>query len=317
MKGIILDYNIKENRGLILADDGKRYSFENSQWRSHQAPSINLKVDFLIDGENAKEIYIDVSMNLQKFDFLFNIQENAIKIANAGVQNTAGFIISLLLASSLFLPVMDLSLTDKYNIASAVVLDSAWGKIAFLLLILLSALFYSGAKRILIKIFTVLVIAIVILALFDLYSSADDMSRFIRVLGIQKYLFSIGLTFILPLSLSLIIVSFKLKYNEEGGNERIEEPNKLKQGQKSTLIAYLLWLFLGFFGAHRFYLKNKNAYIMLTITTLSMIALFFTPIRNIGSFGLTIIQFWWIFDAIFLHKWVNNYNFEPNDSLQN
>ena len=26
--------------------------------------------------------------------------------------------------------------------------------------------------------------------------------------------------------------------------------------QKDTLVAYLLWLFLGFFGAHRFYLNN-------------------------------------------------------------
>ena len=41
MKGKILDYNFQESRGIISADDGNRYSFENSQWKGTQSPKVN------------------------------------------------------------------------------------------------------------------------------------------------------------------------------------------------------------------------------------------------------------------------------------
>ena len=41
------------------ADDGNRYSFENSQWKGTQSPKVNQIVDFEIDGQNAKDIYLD------------------------------------------------------------------------------------------------------------------------------------------------------------------------------------------------------------------------------------------------------------------
>ena len=59
MKGKILDYNFQESRGIISADDGNRYSFENSQWKGTQSPKVNQIVDFEIDGQNAKDIYLD------------------------------------------------------------------------------------------------------------------------------------------------------------------------------------------------------------------------------------------------------------------
>ena len=61
MKGKILDYNFQESRGIISADDGNRYSFENSQWKGTQSPKVNQIVDFEIDGQNAKDIYLDKS----------------------------------------------------------------------------------------------------------------------------------------------------------------------------------------------------------------------------------------------------------------
>lgn len=70
MKGKILDYNFQESRGIISADDGNRYSFENSQWKGTQSPKVNQIVDFEIDGQNAKDIYLDKST--MNFDGVYN-----------------------------------------------------------------------------------------------------------------------------------------------------------------------------------------------------------------------------------------------------
>src|SRR5574344_1902073 len=61
MKGKVLDYNIQESKGIISGDDGKRYSFSNSEWKVNISPKSNQIVDFEIDGQNAKEIYIHSS----------------------------------------------------------------------------------------------------------------------------------------------------------------------------------------------------------------------------------------------------------------
>ena len=59
MKGNILDYNFQESKGIISGTDGKRYTFENSEWRCNTSPIINQLVDFDIDEQNAKNIYLD------------------------------------------------------------------------------------------------------------------------------------------------------------------------------------------------------------------------------------------------------------------
>lgn len=59
MKGKVLDFNIQSGSGIISADDGKRYNFVNAEWNSDQHPSANQIVDFIIDGEDAKQIYLE------------------------------------------------------------------------------------------------------------------------------------------------------------------------------------------------------------------------------------------------------------------
>lgn len=58
MKGKILDYNFQESKGVISGDDGNRYSFENSQWKADSSPKVNQTVDFVADGDIAKDIYL-------------------------------------------------------------------------------------------------------------------------------------------------------------------------------------------------------------------------------------------------------------------
>jgi TM2 domain-containing membrane protein YozV len=61
MKGKILDFSIQNSSGVISADDGKRYNFSASEWKSDKSPVVNQVVDFAIDGENATGVYLDSS----------------------------------------------------------------------------------------------------------------------------------------------------------------------------------------------------------------------------------------------------------------
>jgi TM2 domain-containing membrane protein YozV len=58
MKGKVLEYSVQKNSGLISGDDGSRYSFEGSEWRSVSHPTVGSVVDFEgIDGK-ASGIYL-------------------------------------------------------------------------------------------------------------------------------------------------------------------------------------------------------------------------------------------------------------------
>jgi len=59
MKGKILDFSIQNGVGVISADDGKRYNFSASDWKSDKSPATNQIVDFSINGEDATGIYLD------------------------------------------------------------------------------------------------------------------------------------------------------------------------------------------------------------------------------------------------------------------
>lgn len=61
MKGSILEFSVQQGSGVISGDNGERYTFSGSEWKSEAAPQKGMKVDF-VDGEgrSAKEIYTAV-----------------------------------------------------------------------------------------------------------------------------------------------------------------------------------------------------------------------------------------------------------------
>jgi len=59
MKGKILNYNIENASGVISADNGKRYLFSSSQWKSEEAPTAKQIVNFNIDEDDTPSIYLD------------------------------------------------------------------------------------------------------------------------------------------------------------------------------------------------------------------------------------------------------------------
>jgi TM2 domain-containing membrane protein YozV len=75
--------------------------------------------------------------------------------------------------------------------------------------------------------------------------------------------------------------------------------------KKSAPVAFLLWWFVGLFGAHRFYLANSgSATIMLALTLVSI------PLMcvYVGFFILFAVSVWWLIDAFLIPDMVCNYN---------
>lgn len=79
---------------------------------------------------------------------------------------------------------------------------------------------------------------------------------------------------------------------------------RLSNESKSTLIAYLLWFFLGGFGAHRFYLgKIGSAVGMLLLFWIGI----FTTVLFIGWVLLLAYGIWWLVDAFLISGMVDGH----------
>jgi phage shock protein C len=58
--GKVLDFNVSAASGLILGDDGVRYTFRGAEWRSAAAlPLAGLRVNFVVSGLDALAIYAE------------------------------------------------------------------------------------------------------------------------------------------------------------------------------------------------------------------------------------------------------------------
>lgn len=57
MRGQILSVDGASRTGLVLGNDGNRYSFAGADWRGQKAPLAGNEVDFVADGGTAREIY--------------------------------------------------------------------------------------------------------------------------------------------------------------------------------------------------------------------------------------------------------------------
>ena len=60
MKGQILDYSIQLSSGTISGMDGKRYQFAGSEWKGAGMPIRGMTVDFDVEGNLAKVVYIAI-----------------------------------------------------------------------------------------------------------------------------------------------------------------------------------------------------------------------------------------------------------------
>ena len=69
--------------------------------------------------------------------------------------------------------------------------------------------------------------------------------------------------------------------------------------KKSLLVAYLLWFFLGYVGAHRFYLGRPiSGFIMLALSAVTLVL----ALVSFGflSFLWVVVGLWWLVDALLI-----------------
>jgi TM2 domain-containing membrane protein YozV len=69
--------------------------------------------------------------------------------------------------------------------------------------------------------------------------------------------------------------------------------------KKSLLVAYLLWFFLGYIGAHRFYLgKTMSGLAMLALSA----AILVLTLLSFGFLGFLwfVVAVWWFIDALLI-----------------
>lgn len=87
-------------------------------------------------------------------------------------------------------------------------------------------------------------------------------------------------------------MNHSIAYNQLNAQEKILVDSQVANKAKKSVVAWLLWLFLGAFGAHRFYLKKTGSAVVMLILTLTF-------------FGAVISGPWAIIDAFFIQKWVH------------
>lgn len=74
---------------------------------------------------------------------------------------------------------------------------------------------------------------------------------------------------------------------------------------RSALLAYLLWFFLGFFGAHRFYLGRWGTGLVQLVLFGIGSALAFILI---GYLPLALLGLWWLIDALLIPGMISSDN---------
>jgi TM2 domain-containing membrane protein YozV len=84
--------------------------------------------------------------------------------------------------------------------------------------------------------------------------------------------------------------------NQSGGLSNDTRVLMLYEANKKTaVVAYLLWFFLGWFGAHNFYLGRIGVAVTQLILTITVL-------------GILITFFWVIVDAFLIPGWVRRQN---------
>ncbi|WP_321311080.1 TM2 domain-containing protein [Halarcobacter sp.] len=87
---------------------------------------------------------------------------------------------------------------------------------------------------------------------------------------------------------------------------------KAKTEQKSVVLAYLLWWFLGWLGIHRLYAGMEKWWLYPVLGLIGAITVFIL----IGYIILLGLFIWWVIDAVNLHKVIQLQNLEVIENYE-
>ena len=159
MKGIVLDFDITTDQGLISGEDGKRYIFTSQDWQDKTVfPQARLTVDFVIEGQKALSIY---SIPAQSDDFSDNTDFfNDVSDRNILLKQILGFSGSILMFLGVFAPVISVPVMGNLNYFQngkgdgVFLLIFALASFVLMLLKMYRLLWFTGLGSLLILIYT-------------------------------------------------------------------------------------------------------------------------------------------------------------------
>ncbi|WP_416831150.1 MAG: TM2 domain-containing protein [Erythrobacter sp.] len=85
-------------------------------------------------------------------------------------------------------------------------------------------------------------------------------------------------------------------------DEDLKKRMLFEQNEKSKGRGYLLWLFLGWFGAHRFYAGKTKSAVVQMVLSLTVV-------------GLAVTFWWWLIDAFLVPDMINERNLKTIDMI--
>lgn len=156
MKGAVLDFNRSSGEGLIRGDDGTRYAFSATDFKSEAAPKPGQTVDFEVKDGRATAIYAlatkgmtidmnDAAQRISAFAKEAKVDATAKKVLEnlkGGPKDRIGVGLSAAAILCLFLPFLHVPFLGSVSL-----IETAWGKLLFVIALGLAFLCYQGMDR--------------------------------------------------------------------------------------------------------------------------------------------------------------------------
>ena len=179
MQGVVLYYSHKFQIGLIKNENGERFGFTFDDWRITAAIEKGIPVIFDANGRKAKDIVLDearpqiaASSEIETVADSAKMGEKLKALFLYGQHNKFGFIASLVLLTSIFLPAFKIPILGTSSLVS---LDM--GNTLFALITIIAFLFYGGATRLYAKIITFCIFGILLLQYFNLTTGSSAVTE--------------------------------------------------------------------------------------------------------------------------------------------
>lgn len=87
-------------------------------------------------------------------------------------------------------------------------------------------------------------------------------------------------------------MNHNIAYNQLTNQEKVLVDTQVANKAKNPVVAWLLWIFLGGFGAHRFYFEKTGTGVVMLLLTLTLL-------------GTVITLPWLIIDAFRIQGWIH------------
>ena len=181
MEGTVLHFDESTKKGVVRSENGDRYDFTDGDWKSSGTPRAGAKVDFVAKDNFASEIYVISSTSISGKLSEFQASELWLKISallGNGMHNKFGIIAAVAVLVSLFFPVIEIPFLGKGSL-----INGGTGKMLFILLIVLTTFFYGGATRLYTRILGGVILGILFIQYYDLFTGLNQANDIFGSLG--------------------------------------------------------------------------------------------------------------------------------------